>query len=287
MVAKLDQAALSAKMEQRRLPWEVHCFESVASTNLLVKQAIEQDVPEGYVAAALEQRAGYGRQGRSWVSPFGGLYFSILLRPDVSASRMPSIGPALSFAVRQALAGLAACPDDVLIKWPNDVVCGKGKLCGMSCEYVKGAFCIGIGINLFRPENVPQVGGKNRPAYLADCWNTAEITSLDGQALDPDPIVHQGLLDSAQVDAMERVLLSALTAIAQVDTRWREEGFAALRQDYLAHAALIGESVRAVTIDGTVRASGVVQDVDAFGQLLLRSADGLLVPVNSGEIHLQ
>ena len=286
MGATLDQRALIEKLAAAHLPWRVQCHESVASTNLLVKQAIEDGVPEGFVAAALEQRAGYGRQGRAWVSPFGGLYFSLLLRPQVSFDRMPSIGPALSFAVRQALAGFAAQPDDVRIKWPNDVVSSAGKLCGMSCEYVQGAFCIGIGINVFRPQENLQVGGKNRPAYLADCWDAAAVSSLDGHPLAPDAVV-RGALSDDQVRAMERVLVAVLAQLAQVDERWRQQGSAALRQEYLAHAALIGDFVTAVTIDGMVRAAGIVEDVDAAGQLLLRARDGFLVPVNSGEIHLQ
>lgn len=283
----LDRQSIASALADVPLPLDVHCFTSVASTNVFVKRAIDEGVPEGYAAVALEQRAGYGRQGRSWVSPFGGLYVSLLLRPTVAPDQLPSIGPALSFAVCQALAGLAACPDEVRIKWPNDVVCPDGKLCGMSCEYVQGAFCIGIGVNVFRPAVIPQVGGKNRPAYLADRWDTASLASLDGVPLHPETVVRAGALQDDQLRALERVLCAVLVGVSQVYGQWQQHGFVSLQPDYLSHAALIGESVTAVTIDGVVRASGTVTGVDAYGQLLLRDNHGLLVPVNSGEIHLQ
>lgn len=287
MGAGLDQAAIAEHLQVSGRSWDVHAFDSTASTNVLVKDAIAHDAPEGYVAAALQQVAGYGRQGRTWVSPYGGLYFSLLLRPDIPMQQASSIGPALSFAVREALADYAADPDDVRIKWPNDVVCAAGKLCGMSCEYVDHAFCIGVGINLFHPERPAEVGGKNTPAYLADLMDSAAVQSLDQEELPLQPAIAGGLPNADQVRLMERILVSVLESIGTVYGLWKAHGFVALQERYGSHAALIGTPVTVVTVDDKVLAAGTVTGIDAHGCLVLRAADGTTTPIASGEIHLR
>lgn len=304
MGASLDAAALDAWARRTGLPWRLECYDVLSSSNLLVKEAMAQGRAEGYGAACLKQEAGYGRQGRPWVSPVGGLYFSVLLRPNVSPQRLMSIGPALSFAVREALAGLVAHPDEVLIKWPNDVVCARGKLCGMSCEHEQGAVCIGIGINIFRPARAVQVGGKNQPAYLIDLMTESnapspvapdsdyalpylpELSSLLApgsiERIAPD----EGMT-SGQVQIAQYVLQAVLFALDRVYRRWLEQGFSALRADYCAHAALLGSFVRVVTITDSVIAAGTVEGIDSTGCLLLRPDSGDLMQVASGEIHLR
>lgn len=289
MEVTLDASAISAHLRLSGGVWDVHAFDSTASTNVLVKDAIAQGASEGYVAAALQQVAGYGRQGRTWVSPYGGLYFSLLLHPDVPVRQMPSIGPALSFAVREALADYAHDPDDVRIKWPNDVVCSAGKLCGMSCEYVDHACCIGIGINVFHPEQAAEVGGKNTPAYLADLMDPVAAQSLDQVELPLHPVVAGPgeRPDADQVRLMERILVSALESIGTVYGLWKAHGFAALQERYESHAALIGTPVTITAIDDKVLAAGMVEGIDPDGCLVLRAADGTRTSISSGEIHLR
>jgi hypothetical protein len=75
----------------------------VVSTNELVKDAIRKGEPEGLVVTALSQGAGYGRTGHHWKSPLGGLYFSILLRPNLPLEQLPNLSQVSSFAIREAL----------------------------------------------------------------------------------------------------------------------------------------------------------------------------------------
>lgn len=292
-MAQLDPTLLNQHMRQAHLPWRIHCYDSVSSTNLLVKDAIDQGEPEGYGAAALQQAAGYGRQGRSWVSPYGGVYVSVLLRPQVQPARLASIGPALSFAVRQALVSLVDAPDDILIKWPNDVVCASGKLCGMSCEQVHGAVCIGIGINLFRPATTAVVGGKNTPAYLADFSGCARAETANASVLTDDTseapahVAASDHLDLAQARVATRLLAVVLRSLWETYRVWSAQGFAALQPDYQAHAALLGERISAVTITNQVIAEGTVVGIDPSGCLLVRDANKAIIPLASGEIHLR
>ena len=69
--------------------FRIALHEEVASTNDEVKRALEAGEPEGLVVRALLQVSGYGRQGRSWTSPEGGLYCSLLLRPQGRRANFP------------------------------------------------------------------------------------------------------------------------------------------------------------------------------------------------------
>ena len=104
--------------------FRLQVLESVDSTNEVIKRAIEDGEPEGLAIRAYRQTGGYGRQGRAWKSPRGGMYESILLRPEVEMRELPTLALVVAIAVRRALASLVV--DDqarrICIKWPNDVV---------------------------------------------------------------------------------------------------------------------------------------------------------------------
>ncbi|OUO89748.1 biotin--[acetyl-CoA-carboxylase] ligase [Gordonibacter sp. An230] len=107
-------------------------LDEVSSTNDEVKRALGAGEAEGLVVRALRQTGGYGRQGRAWASPEGGLYCSLLLRPRVAPSVLPTLSLVVGMAVRNAVAALTDAPaaEAVRIKWPNDVVVDRGVLCG-------------------------------------------------------------------------------------------------------------------------------------------------------------
>jgi BirA family biotin operon repressor/biotin-[acetyl-CoA-carboxylase] ligase len=136
-------------------------FESLPSTNTEAARQAAQGAPEGLCVVAREQTEGRGRAGRAWISPAGaGLYFSIVLRPDgLPARAWPLLTLMAALAVRDAL--LDACGIEPDIKWPNDIMAGERKLCGILAETVETgtagrAVVVGIGINLndgaFPPE---------------------------------------------------------------------------------------------------------------------------------------
>ena len=162
------------------LPFRVRSFEEVTSTNEMVKRALDDGETEGLVVRARRQTAGYGRQGRRWTSPEGGLYCSLLLRPQVAPTLLPTLSLVVGLAVRRALAGLASQAElaRILVKWPNDVVAEAGKLCGISLEGHGGGVCAGVGVNVRPPAERPEVGGKNRAAYVADFADVCVSSSL-------------------------------------------------------------------------------------------------------------
>ena len=106
------------------LAFRLRVLDEVTSTNDEVKRALEAGEPEGLALRARRQTGGYGRQGRAWASPEGGLYLSLLLRPSVDAALLPTLSLVTALAVRRAVAGLlpAEAAESVQVKWPNDLV---------------------------------------------------------------------------------------------------------------------------------------------------------------------
>ena len=304
------------------MEFRVRCYDEVGSTNELVKHAIEGGEPEGLAVAARVQTAGYGRQGRAWASPAGGMYLSLLLRPDVPLVQLPTLSLVVGMAVRRAVASFV--PEDaaerVLIKWPNDVVVGDSacvarvdatggpidaaapsdagevsadpssaggpaapsaapapfrKICGISLEQHAGGICVGIGVNVAPPEGdgvVPQVGGKNVPAYVVDLAGRTRVGG-DGAP--------------SASELIERVRAAVLREFGAFYERWVVEGFAALLDEYAAHAALTGMRVSIVNLDGSVQVAGTVRGVDVHGRLLVQPPDASEpVAVSSGEAHV-
>jgi len=126
-------------------------FESLPSTNTEVARLAAEGAAEGIAVVADEQTAGRGRLQRAWSSPKGaGLYFSILLRPAVVLERWPLITFVAALATGDALREAAKVETD--IKWPNDLLAGERKICGILAEAIDTpagrAVVLGIGINL-------------------------------------------------------------------------------------------------------------------------------------------
>ena len=135
-------------------------FDSLPSTNTEAARQASLGAPEGLCVVAREQTAGRGRQQRAWASPKdAGLYFSIVLRPRTQARDWPLITLAAAVAASDALAEARALEAD--IKWPNDLLAGGRKLCGILAETFETpggrAVVVGIGINLTNRAFPPEV----------------------------------------------------------------------------------------------------------------------------------
>ncbi|MFR5090834.1 MAG: hypothetical protein ACLTDR_01415 [Adlercreutzia equolifaciens] len=110
---------------------------------------------------------------------------SILLRPDVAGSGLATLSLVVGLSVQRALGQVAASQfeDGIQVKWPNDVIympadCERAdeyrKLCGISLEACGGGVCVGIGINVLRPEVDRPVQGRNVPEYMAELMPAPE-----------------------------------------------------------------------------------------------------------------
>lgn len=274
----LDGAQIRASLK-KDLPFQLIFRDTTKSTNEEIKQAISAGEHEGLVVTSLEQKGGYGRQGRSWASPLGGLYLSLLLRPTMQEklpSPLPTLSLLVSIAVRRTLISCGVV-EPIMIKWPNDVLTQGGKLCGISVEAIDDAVCVGIGINIFRPLDVPNPEGKHRLAYLIDI--------LDDPSQETD-VSTQGL-SGAQLSYMEEVTAVLLNEVASVYNQWLVEGFSPFRDEYRINASLQGRAVQLVSLANNVLHEGVVCDVDENGCLCLINADGSITHAHSGEVHVR
>lgn len=304
-------------------------FDEIDSTNLGIKRAIDASQTEGLVVRAAYQTGGYGRQGRTWVSPEGGLYFSVLLRPSVRITALPSLSPAVAVACCRAFRNLlpADAYESLRIKWPNDIIIAPEpmapalaaaltaipapapaapaaspavpaagtapaaasaatpastsatltapaasaplappptfasaqriqKLCGISLEAYRGAVCLGIGVNVFRPDQAPVVEGKNDPVYLAD------------------------LGFSGSLDALFDAILKEL---ARTYEQWREFGFDGFVREFNALMAYKEEAVEVKDIAGKVHAQGLLRGIDEGARLLIEQ-NGAQSCISSGEL---
>jgi BirA family biotin operon repressor/biotin-[acetyl-CoA-carboxylase] ligase len=200
-----------------------------------------QGAPEFTLVWARRQTAGRGRQGRPWDSPAGNLHTSLILRPDVAPARGPEIGFVVALAVGDAVASLVPGAP-VQFKWPNDVLLGGAKLAGILLE-TSGigdgrieALIVGMGLNVAQaPAGTPY------PAAALGEGNPA-IT-------------------------LEAALLAYANAFLARYRIWRAEGFAPIRQAWLAGAAGLGGPIAVNGPQGPIR--GIFTGLDADGALLL------------------
>ncbi len=224
----------------------VDAVAETGSTNADLAALARSGAPGGAVLVADHQSAGRGRFTRVWTAPPGdSLALSMMLRPPAAEPArwlwLPLVaGLAVVDGVRAA-AGLQA-----RLKWPNDVLVGDRKLCGILAEQVATAsgpaVVIGMGINT-------RLGAADLPVPTA--------TSLAIEGADSDPAA---------------VVLAVLRAFEGRYTRWLAG--ADLRDEYAAACATIGRRVR-VDLGGGEGAEGDAVGVDADGRLLVRTASGV------------
>ncbi|MGI6045301.1 MAG: biotin--[acetyl-CoA-carboxylase] ligase [Eggerthellaceae bacterium] len=272
----------------------------VPSTNTCVKEAIDALAPEGTAYLAFMQEKGYGRQGRTWVSPYGGLYTSLLLQPPISAVNLGPLTLVVGLCTRNALVSVAKeifgidLDHEIRIKWPNDIVWETGKLGGISSEIYHGSVCIGIGVNVFRPYCANQVSGKNKPVYFAEVVgehcsgiDTSRITASYKELLAPESdATAADDLRPAQRRYIESCARAILSEIEKTYPVFCREGFSAFQAQYLNHMAFQGRQAQIELIDGTALCQGSITGVDKDGCLLIQDEAGTVRTLNSGEVHI-
>ena len=261
-------------------PFHVVNFAEIGSTNERVKAALASGHTEGYVVRAQKQTGGYGRQGRLWTSPEGGLYQSMLLRPTCNPAQLPTLGFVTALSIRAALLRLANLRHDAIrIKWPNDVLVGDEKIAGISMEASSGGVCMGMGVNVFHPAETADLlfDGKYQPAYFADIaigyTDQGQIAFGNGYTFDK------------KQDAIAAVGDAIISAFIQCYPVWLSNGFAPFKKEFVSCNYLLGKKVRMQLLNGDVIVEGLASGIGDDGCLLVD--DGTtLHRVNSGEAHV-
>lgn len=257
---KLDEEDITNGLETTLVGKKLILLDEVDSTNEEVKRLAAQGAEDGTVVAAEHQTSGRGRFGRVWDSDNGGLYFTILLRPELPPSDIASITLAAGYGVCLAVREYSGA--DARIKWPNDVIIGNRKICGILTEMAAQSdridyVAIGIGINLNHrlfPEEI---------AYKA--------TSL---LLETGKQVDRSTFLALVLNHLDKVLTRFLVSLSVEDL-----------DDFKAICATIG---RRVEVDRAgSKLSGIATDITSGGELVVTDDDGVNVVVGSGEVTVQ
>lgn len=239
----------------------IHWRDSLPSTNTALREWWRDcpDLRGGTLLAARCQTAGRGRLDRTWfTTPGRDLAFSLLLRPDVPPGHLPSLPMAAALAVAHALDGFGLAAQ---VKWPNDVLVNGRKICGILSEVLSLApdpvVVLGIGLNVNMTET--------------------EATTIDRPATSL-------FIETGKNHTIEAVLDAVLDALPRFYTLWETQGFTGLRKDWLARVRGLGEAVSITTGDGIQH--GVLEGFGAQGELLLRDAQGAIVPLIAGDLDV-
>lgn len=236
--------------------WRLEVFDSLDSTNEEVRRQAEAGAAEGLAVLARQQTAGRGRRGRSWESPPGNLFLSLLLRPKSSPAEAATLSFLTAVALLEAL-DLAAVPAKLTCKWPNDVLVNGAKVAGILLESrtgpdgVLGWVTVGIGVNLaWHPPEAPY-----------------PVTALaaHGIHVTPQDFAHW-----------------LLARYGYWYGRWQAEGFAPVRAAWLVRAQGLGQPVIVRLPDSELRGRFVA--LDDSGALLLELPDGRRQTVTAGDV---
>ena len=263
---------------EKLLPYEIHknlrtqfigkklrYLEKTPSTNAVAKQLCQEgdlEKLDGTVIIAEEQSGAVGRMGRAWISPGGGIWITIILKPAVPVDHVFMITMAGSIAIAKAMRKEFEL--GALIKWPNDIFIGNKKVAGLLLELAAEAdkvhYCLlGIGVNV----NVP----------LSNF--TPEL---------------QKLITSSSAEVGHEVDRAAFLAriLKEFESRYMllEEGeYDTILQEWKSLSCTLENHVQIRTLKNTFEGEAV--DIDAFGALIIRKENGRLERVIAGDCYQQ
>jgi BirA family biotin operon repressor/biotin-[acetyl-CoA-carboxylase] ligase len=239
---------------------EILHYAEVISTNTLAMDLARNGAVDGTVVIAETQTGGKGRLGRTWTSPAGNLYISVILRPAVPITKAPLI--TLMGAVAVASAIRRQCGVPAGIKWPNDILLSGKKVSGllteMSAEPDRIRYIVlGIGVN----------------------------ANMDSGALQPDVRRMSTTLAAAMRKPVDRTALLR-TLLAELDL-WHHR-FLKGDADVLAAWNKLNVTLghRVAVSGGGATLEGLARSVDAEGRLILRLDDGTLRQVAAGDVTI-
>lgn len=224
----------------------IHLSEVDSTSAFLGGEA--REFPPWTVVLADRQRKGRGQQGRTWHSPAGGLYASVLLGPEVVSPVFTLLGGVAVLEACRAISGSA----EIGLKWVNDLVFDRRKLGGLLAEVVhRKRLILGIGINL-APVDLPDA---------ACLWQIA----------------------GREVDRL--ALLEEIVARLECwVTRWGDGGARPVIAAWSAHSVTLGREVRVETAGETL--TGTATTLDEEGRLVLELPDGRRRQIASGTVRL-
>lgn len=237
-------------------------FDTINSTNTKAKELAADNCPDGTVIVSEEQTSGRGRLGRQWVSPKGkGIWMSIVLRPEISPMEAYKVTIIAAAAVHGALSqhGINA-----QIKWPNDIIIGGKKVCGilteMNAELSKIHYLvIGIGINVnTEASEIPEDLKDKASSLKIQAGKTFDRKSIFGSILNHFEPLYNDFINTGSI-------------AASIDVCKK-------------YSAVLNREI--LLIEGNKSSSVKVIDINNNGHLLIEE-NGITREVLSGEVSLR
>ncbi|ACB95995.1 biotin--[acetyl-CoA-carboxylase] ligase [Beijerinckia indica] len=239
-------------------------FEKLGSTNDEALARARAGDPGRLWIVADEQSGGRGRLGRTWSSPAGNLYASLLLLDPAPPLHLSELGFVAGVALAESVRALVDADPRLGIKWPNDLLFAEAKLGGILLESTPlpggGRACvIGIGVNCrSHPDNTP--------------YPATALVKIGDAALAEKPIGPEHVF---------RALSASLARWLEVWAGGKE--FGQIRVEWLKYAAHIGRTIQIVRPNG--RIEGIFKSIDAQGRLILTGPQGEKV-IEAGDVFL-
>jgi BirA family biotin operon repressor/biotin-[acetyl-CoA-carboxylase] ligase len=238
------------------LKGRIRYFPEIGSTMDAARELAKKGAEEGAIVIAEAQTRGRGRLSREWLSPQGGVYFTLILRPSISPAYAPRMNLMAAIAVAATIGKLLGLRAE--LKWPNDVLIGGRKVCGILAEMdaemdIVNFVNVGVGINV--NSSVPRF--------------RETATSLR---------------DELGREISRKEFVSAL--LAEIDERRASLMEPELLQEYRRLSCTLGKDVRITSLGEEV--TGQAVDVDSMGALVLKAREGSLITVLVGDcVHLR
>lgn len=241
---------------------QIQFYDEIDSTNTRIRQLATEGVKEGTVVVADKQTGGKGRRGRNWESPGGvNLYFSMLLRPEFPPEQAPMLTLVMAYSIAKVLSEKYEL--SIGIKWPNDLVLEKRKVCGILTEMMLSgsqidAVIVGVGIN---------VNIKDFPEELRE--KATSLAVVTGKEID-----RKGLL------------LEILSEFESQYERFQEcRDLSFLQEAYNNMLVNAGKEVLVLEPGGEYK--GTAGGINSKGELLVQKEDGSLETVFAGEVSVR
>jgi len=242
---------------------DIRVFQATTSTNDVAARLARDGVKEGAVVFAETQSKGRGRLGRVWISPAGkGLWFSVLLRPEIRPQAATQLTVATALALVKAIAAQTGIKAE--IKWPNDILIRGRKTAGILTElsaeldHIKDMI-LGIGVDV-------NLDAHEFPAELRKIATSLQIES------------------GAPVDRAD-LAVAILRELDEVYHRICAGHFEAVADEWQEHCTTLGRNVAIRTGDRVVR--GRAESLDPDGALMLRGQHGHLERIIGGDVSIE
>lgn len=265
MVSSPDVLSVYELESRRTTEWlgkEIVYKEETTSTNADVRKLAEEGAENGLVVFADGQTAGKGRRGREWESPKGvNLYFSMLLKPQFDPSKASMVTLVAAYSVARVIREYTGL--DAKIKWPNDIVIGKKKVCGiltemsMERDYIHH-IVVGVGINVNEEVFTEEIAGM--------------ATSLK---VEKGTLVQRAPLLSGILCQFEKDYLDFLAA----------EDLKPFVDEY--NSMLVNKGALVKVLDPKGEFSGIAGGIDEEGMLIVFKENGQIEKVYAGEVSVR